>query len=175
MEVIKNNEEAVEKASNNEVTKEMVDNVKSEYEALKAENKTKVYGIEVKTEANLDNLIEFFDKDVEWEGTQCIGVPRIYDALKKEKIKDGHIYLPGMEVEALAFFLSKAKGKGRERAMMFADLNKAIGMSYELRAQDNKREDLLEKKLDGLMMAYEHGLQMAKAEAETEATGNENE
>ena len=161
MEVVKNEVEEtmnVEEATKDVVTQDMVDKVKSELEEVKTENKKKVYSLEVKTEHNKAELLEYLDNDVIWENTQAYGISKVYDALAKEDIKDGKVYLGGLEVEALAFYLSKAKGQGKLSAERWVRMNDAIAVAYELRARDNQKINNLDMKLNHLMSALEQGI-----------------
>jgi len=164
MEVIKNSEAAVETAKNDVVTQRQVDEVQKEYDATKADNKKKVYGVELSAETRQD-IIDYMTNDVEWSFMEAVGIPKIVAAVNKEQIKNGSMYLPGLELEALAFYLSKCKGKGLEAAEKFLAMNEAINEAYGLRAADNKVENTLKQKLDYLKGALAQGL-AAEAEAE---------
>jgi len=158
MEVIKNEEVSEDAVKNKDVvTKQMVDSVKSELDATKADNKKKVYGLEV-TEELKASLLSYMTNDVEWTFMEAVGIPKICKALEKEKIKNGSIYIGGLELEALAFYLSKAKGKGRAKAEHFLAMNACVNEAYGLRAEDNKTESTLQKKYEYLNGAYEQGL-----------------
>lgn len=165
MEVIKNNAEAVETAKKNDVvTQRQVDEVETEYKATKADNKKKVYGVELSAETRQD-ILDYMTNDVEWSFMEAVGIPKIVSVVEKEEIKNGSMYLPGLELEALAFYLSKFRGKGLADAKRFLAMNEAINEAYGLRAEDNKVENTLKQKLDYLKGALAQGL-AAEAEAE---------
>ena len=157
MEVIKDEKVSEDTKQKDVVTKQMVDDVKAEYDATKADNRKKVYGLEV-TEDLKQSMLDYMTNDVEWSFMEAVGIPKICDALSKEKIKSGSIYIGGLELEALAFYLSKAKGKGRKAAENFLAMNSAVNAAYGLRAEDNKTESTLQQKYDYLNGAYEQGL-----------------
>lgn len=169
MKVIEKNEEVTENVTpiakkDDTVTQQIVDTVQAEFDATRTDNKKKVYGIEVKTEATRQLLLDYLNNDIEWDAMQAYGVPKVYNAIAKEKVKDSRIYLAGLEVEALAFYLSKGKGKGKESAERFILMNDAVNTAYELRAADNKTEYNLGLKLDHLKTALKEGIASADDE-----------
>ena len=165
MEVIKN-EDVAQATKKDAVTERMVQEIEKEYNATKADHKKKVYGIELNEETRLD-ILDYMNNDVEWTFMEAVGVPKICGAIEKEKVKNGVMYLPGLELEALAFYLSKYKGKGKEAAVKFLAMNEAINAAYGMRAGDNKVESTLKQKYDYLKGAYEQGL---TAETDVDAT-----
>jgi hypothetical protein len=142
----------------NLVTQEMVDEVQRELDETKKENKTKIYGIEIKTEAVKNDILDYLDNDIEWSHMEGYGVPKVFDAVQKEKIKNGNIYLKGLELEALTFYISKFKGKGRAAAKKFVAIHNAVDPAYQLRAKDNQKEVNLQRKLESLKDALEHNI-----------------
>lgn len=144
------------------VTQAMVDEAKAELDAFKKENKTKIYGVEVKTESVKNFILKFLDEDIEWSHMEGYGIPKVYDAVKKEQIKNGSIYLKGIELEALAFYISKFKGKGRQAAIHFASVHNAVDPAYTLRVKDNQKEFNLTKKLESLMDALGMGISISE-------------
>lgn len=168
MELIKN-EGAVETAKNDVVTQRQVDEVQTEYDATKADNKKKVYGVELSDETRQD-IIDYMTNDVEWSFMEAVGIPKIVAVVNKEQIKNGSMYLPGLELEALAFYLSKYKGKGLKEANKFLAMNEAINEAYGLRAADNKAENTLKLKLDYLKGALAQGLAAEAEAADNKAT-----
>lgn len=165
MEVTNNEDVILKDTKKDVVTERMVNEIEKEYNATKADNKKKVYGIELNEETR-QNILDYMTNDVEWSFMEAVGVPKICDAIKKEKVKNGVMYLPGLELEALAFYLSKYKGKGRAEADKFLAMNEAINEAYGMRSGDNKTESTLKQKYDYLKGAYEQGLSV---EDETEA------
>lgn len=129
---------------------EAIEKTQAEFDSLKEENKKKVYGVEVKTEDTKTLILNYLSNDVEWRYMEAFGIPKIYDAIKKEKIKNGNVYITGLEVEALAFYLSKSNGKGMESAKNFLLMKDAIDAAYNLREADNRKENALMQNLEAL-------------------------
>lgn len=145
-----------------QVTQSMVDDAKAELDAFRKENKTKIYGVEVKTESIKNTILKFLDEDIEWSHMEGYGIPKVYDAVKKEQLKNGNIYMKGIEIEALAFYISKFKGKGRKAAMDFVSIHNAVDQAYTLRVKDNQKEFNLTKKLESLMDALNMGISISE-------------
>jgi len=152
----------------NVVTLEMVEDVKKQLDELIATNKVKVYGLDVKTQDTVTNILEYLEYDVEWTHMEAFGIPKVIAAISKEKIKNGCIYLKGLEVEALTFYLSKAKGKGLVSANKFLSMQNAIESSYTLRTQDNKEVMNTQMKYESLKEAYDQGIAVAQEVAQEE-------
>jgi hypothetical protein len=133
-----------------ELDNEAIEKTERELESLKAENKKKVYGINVKDEETKKIILDYLENEVEWRYMESFGIPKIHASVKKEKVKNGNIYLGGLEVEALSFYLSKANGKGMEAAERFLKMKEALDPAYKLREADNRKENNLMQTLEAL-------------------------
>jgi hypothetical protein len=129
---------------------EAIEKTQKELDQLIAENKKKVYGINVKDEETKQIMLDYLEHDVEWRYMESFGVPKIHASIKKEKIKNGNIYLSGLEVEAFSFYLSKAHGKGMVAANRFLKMKEAVDPAYNLREADNRKENSLMQTLEAL-------------------------
>lgn len=176
MEVVKDEEvknEALETIADDskKITQEIIDSTQEGLDALRKKNRAKVYGIEVKTEGVKQTILDYLDNDVEWSHMEAFGIPKVYDLVNKEEVKDGCIYLKGVEVEALQFYLSKAKGKGRAAAKRFLAMQEPVDAAYELRVKDNQEELTIQKKLDSYKMAFEQDIAIAETPEKEDTAG----
>lgn len=149
--------------ANGVIDQEKIDRLTAEYESLKKENAEKVYGLPVKDETVRQLFIDFIDNDVEWKYMESFGIPKIHAALMREDIKNGKIYLKGIEVEALSFYLMKAHGKGRKSAERFLKMKESVDEVYKIREADNRKENNLLHSVEAL----KQGINVSGAE-ETE-------
>lgn len=154
-------EKKVTDLKNGEIDTEKIEKLSKELEQLKEDNKKKVYGLPVKNETTKKIFSDFIEFDVEWKYMEAFGIPKILKALQKE-IKNGQIYLNGIEIEALSFYLMKANGKGAESAQKFLKMKDIVDAAYNLRIADNRKENAMEQNL----AALEQGINVCGAEKE---------
>ena len=81
---------------------------------------------------------------------ESVGIPKIFKAVSEETVKNNKIYIKGLEMEALAFYLSKASGKGLKAAENFLAIKEAVDGGYSLREADNKRERNLQMRIEAI-------------------------
>lgn len=126
------------------VNTEKLNELQAELDAFKKELDGKVYPINVSGDIR-DRIINFFEVELEWKYMEAYGATKVFDILKNADIKNDSIYVTSLEVEAIAFFLMKATGKGIKSAQNFMDLYKVSEKSLVLVKTDTD-------KLNSLMM-----------------------
>lgn len=99
---------------------EIIDKTKKLFESRNKELETKIYEV-VLSKEGYTKLADFFTNDVPWEWSQSIGIIEINKAITN--IKDHKkSYFKALAVQAIAFHLSKFKGKGLAEAVEYCNL-----------------------------------------------------
>ena len=127
-----------------------LDGLNLEKEALIKELKDKVYPVQVKDEEGLLDIISFIETEAEWNHMEALGVSQLSRELNKQKnkIKGGNIYLTGLDMDALNYFLGKAKGTGLTSAHNHIERMRYINDSYQLVQSDRGRAENLGARMD---------------------------
>lgn len=119
----------------------------------------KVYLIAGKAEVG-NQVLNFLESGAKWTSQESLGVVRAHEDLTSalKGIKRGELYLHGLCIEAVAYFLSKADGMGLEKAIeyrdMFTPVNAALG---QVRKDQHKLESL-DHQWNQATLAFEQGV-----------------
>jgi len=143
----------------NKIDHDKVKSIEDQIKNLKENNSKKVYAVKMTAEL-LGNLINFIEKDAEWNQAEALGIIEIHKVLVKVKkggVKDGTIFMEGLPLEATHYFISKSKGKGLREAEKFLDLYKPLSIALEEVKKDAEAIKSLEKDL----VAVQQGLEVA--------------
>jgi hypothetical protein len=149
---------------------------KAALEALDAETKDKQYAIKIGD--SLDTLLKFIDEEANWKFTEALGVQQVHKKLtscKRDGLKNGCIFVGALEVDAIHYFMSKAEGKGLEKAERFLSILKPMNDAIKLVTADRKEME----KLTQQVAAYSEGIDLAEepvaetTEKESESDGQE--
>jgi exonuclease VII small subunit len=129
-----------------EALKQRVDSVKKEFEDHK-------YKLDVDQEM-MHSYVDFIVNEAKFDGKDCIGLPRIHDALQ-ECIKEGNSMVMGgkpqytitnMHLEALYYYLTKSVGTGLQEATRITNmLNPILECLSRAVVRRNTLQSFLEK------------------------------
>ena len=140
---------------------------KTSLTALEADTKDKQYALKIGSEENLDNLVKFITEKAHWKFTEALGVQQVFKKLeecKRQKLKNGCIFISALEVDAIHYFLSKAEGFGLAEAEFFLSILKPMNETIKLLTADRKQLE----KLTQQIAAYENGINIDGEESATE-------
>ena len=135
--------------------KQRVEDVKKEFETYK-------YKLDV-DQPTMDKYINFISNDAKFDGKDCLGLPKVYDALQ-ECVNEGNKIVMGgrpqytlsnMHLEAIYYYLTKVTGQGLTEANNLKELLDPILYSLSRAVvRRNTLQSFLEKaeaKLHGII------------------------
>jgi len=103
--------------------------LKDRVEAVKKEFETYKYKLDV-DKALMDRYFDFIRNDAKFDGKDCLGLPKVYEALE-ECVREGNKVIMGgrpqytlsnMHLEAIYYYLTKVTGQGLADAMSLKEL-----------------------------------------------------
>jgi hypothetical protein len=105
-----------------ESLKERVDSVKKEFESYR-------YRLDV-DQRMMDRYFDFIVTKAKFDGKDCLGLPKVYEALKESEKEGMKVIMGGrpqytlsnMHLEALYYYLTKVTGAGLEEANALKEL-----------------------------------------------------
>lgn len=92
-----------------EFQQKKLDEAKKELEAMEKEHSTKKYLVSISKE-DFAELKNFINEKAKWKFTEVLGVEEVLKDFKKTK--ENLIYIKGVAVEAVYYYLSKVEGNG---------------------------------------------------------------
>ena len=119
----------------------------------------KEYAVKISNDS-FSALKNYILNDCEWSQTEALGVIEVYkvlEAIEKEGIKSGTIFIQALPLEAIHYFLSKTKNKGLQSAKDFMELWKPIDTALQSAKNDATEIKDLEKSL----AAAQQGIELA--------------
>jgi hypothetical protein len=133
-----------------------IDAAKKKVDDFTAELKDKVYPVKIETEENFEALKNFILHEASWKNMEALGIIELNKQLEKQEVKNGNIYLRGLEIDAVNFFMSKVDGKGLESAKAHIALVTAGNGAMTLVKADNNMLNQLMVELE----AAENGIEV---------------
>jgi len=82
-----------------------------ELAALIKENESKKYLIDI-NKKDIEVLNSFILKDAPWKFTEALGIIEVEKEMKKA-IKEGKLFISGVPIEAIYYYMSKVEGSGK--------------------------------------------------------------
>lgn len=92
--------------------KEALEDAENELEMLRDEIQKKKYLIDLKKE-DITMIQKFIVNDAPWKFTECLGIIEVEKDLN-DAVKSGKLYINGVAIEAIYYYMSKVEGKGKE-------------------------------------------------------------
>lgn len=126
---IKEQQDELKPVSYRAMSQEEMEELKQRVESVKKEFETYKYKLDVDEEM-INKYIMFIKHEAEFDGKDCLGIPKVYEALE-ECIKEANKTVIGgkpqytmtnMHLEAIYYYLTKAKGVGLESALRIKEL-----------------------------------------------------
>lgn len=108
MEITKTNEPDSNEL--NEFQLKVLADAEEALEKMEKEHASKKYLIDIKKN-EIEKLSSYILNDAPWKFTECLGIKEVEKDLK-ECIKTGKLFLSGIAVEAIYYYLSKVDGAG---------------------------------------------------------------
>jgi len=127
------------------VDQKKVKKTQKAFEAFQKELETKVYLIPGGNET-ANAILRFLENKAEWAAHESLGIVRAHeDVSKSVSSKKKDLFLEGLCVEAVAYYISKASGVGLKEATDFKDflfmpINEAMAKINE----DKKKSESLQ-------------------------------
>ena len=131
--------------------------IEGDLKDLKEKNSNKFYAVKLSPNI-LHGLIDFISTHAEWVQTESLGIIEIHKTLmqiKDEGVKNDTIFMKGLPITALHYFLSKQRGKGLKEAKTFISLYKPISLAHSEVEKDNLEIQNLEKELAAAQQGIE--------------------
>lgn len=151
--------EKTEKKVDKKQLKKSLDDAKAARDKLATELSKKVYLVEGKAKMG-EKLLDFLENEAKWTSQESLGVVRAHADLKSaiKKSKKGELYLQGLCVEAIAYFLNKAEGIGLEEATSFKDMFTSINSALGQAREDQTKLERLDQEWQQASIAHEQGV-----------------
>lgn len=105
-------------------------------------------------------ILSFLDNEAKWKSHEALGVIKAFEETEKG-LKNKELFLSGLCIEAIAYYVDKVEGAGLKSAKRFSeDLFKPVNEVYGKVQYD--RQEL--KKLQEKLAEYEKEISFAEAE-----------
>jgi hypothetical protein len=111
------------------MSQEEIQGLKDRVESVKKEFETYRYKLDV-DQAMMDRYFDFITNEAKFDGKDCLGLPKVYEALQ-DCVKEGNKTVMGgrpqytlsnMHLEALYYYLTKVTGAGLQEATRLKEL-----------------------------------------------------
>lgn len=138
---------------------ESLNNAKAARDEFANELNKKVYLIEGKAAIG-NQLLSFLEAEAKWTSQESLGVVRAHEDLSTaiKGIKKGELYLHGLCIEAVAYFLSKCDGAGLSKAIEYRDMFTPINAALGQVRQDQQKLEALDHSWQQASLAFEQGV-----------------
>lgn len=143
----------------NKLDKARIEDLIQKINNKKEEISKKEYAVTITAEA-FGKLKNFMENEAEWNQTESLGVievMKVLEAIQKEGINGGTIFVQALPLEAMHYFLSKTRGKGLQAANDFMTIWKPLDLALHRAKSDASEIKELEKEL----AAAQQGISLA--------------
>lgn len=122
-------EDVLPEVQHRRMTIEEIESLKKKVDETKKEFENYRYKLDV-DQNMMDRYFEFIKNEAKFDGKDCLGLPKVYEALQ-ECVKDGNKVVMGgrpqytlsnMHLEAIYYYLTKVTGQGLEEANRLKEL-----------------------------------------------------
>lgn len=133
----------------NKLDKARIEDLIMKINDKKEEISKKEYAVSITPEA-FAKLKDFMENEAEWSQTESLGVievMKVLEAIHKDGISGGTIFVQALPLEAMHYFLSKTRGKGLQAANDFMAIWKPLDSALQRAKSDASEIKELEKQL----------------------------